>query len=241
MRLLGITVSLILLSMVGMAQATLVTIGTATYYGSDYNLIWDDDNNGNSVVWLDYTRWHTEWEQGVNWAADLDNFLTYNIDRPYHVHWQEDNWRLPVAVDGPYIWGYDGTTTAGYNITTSEFGHLYYDELNNLGLYDIYGNELETPIDNTGDFENLINSHYWTGTRTYIDSYDRAWGFQTAKGAQYAGAINPTSADSVIAIRTARITPNPHGHGPAPVPEPSTILLLGSGLAGLAFYRRKRK
>ncbi len=41
------------------AQGGLITIGTSTYSGSDYNLIWDDDNNGNfqnlvsSAYWSD--------------------------------------------------------------------------------------------------------------------------------------------------------------------------------------------
>ena len=36
------------------------------------------------------------------------------------------------------------------------------------------------------------------------------------------------------------VTATEHDPVPDPVPEPSTVLLFGSGLAGLAFYRRKR-
>lgn len=53
--LLVFSTALALLGMAGMSQATLTTIGTATYFGSEYNLICDDDNNGNSVVSLDYS------------------------------------------------------------------------------------------------------------------------------------------------------------------------------------------
>ena len=43
----GLIAGLFMLGMAVMAHASLTTIGTATYKGSDYNLIWDDDNNGN--------------------------------------------------------------------------------------------------------------------------------------------------------------------------------------------------
>jgi len=84
----------------------------------------DTDRN---ITWLDYSNAPDTWQNQVSWAANLAvtvNGVTY------------DNWRLPATVDGPYVWGYDGTTTAGYNITTSEMGHLYYTELVNKGYYD---------------------------------------------------------------------------------------------------------
>jgi hypothetical protein len=43
---------------------------------------------------------------------------------------------------------------------------------------------------------------------------------------------------SWIAAATAQ-TPGP-GPGPAPIPEPATMLLIGTGLTGIAFFRRKK-
>jgi hypothetical protein len=62
-QLIGLGVAALMFGSVVSSNATLTTTGTATHNGSNYNLIWDDDNNGNSVVWLDYTNDALTWSE----------------------------------------------------------------------------------------------------------------------------------------------------------------------------------
>lgn len=213
------------------SSAALITIGTATYNGSDYNLIWDDNNNGNSVVWLDYSNLPDDWAGQNAWAAGLNSSLIYNINAAYDVSWSEDAWRLGSTVDGPYQYGYDGTTTAGYNIINSEMGHLFYEELSNLGFYDTSGSyQLGYGLQNAGDFDNLIAGMYWSGTE-YAFFPGVAWFFGMSNGNQ-ANEFQWYNSYG-LAVRNAQITPTP---------TPGAIWLLGSGIAGLIGNRlRKRK
>jgi len=54
----GLAAGLILIGIVGMAQAGLITTGTVHYDGADRNLIYDSDLN---ITWLDYTRDSATW------------------------------------------------------------------------------------------------------------------------------------------------------------------------------------
>ena len=107
------------------AHATLILRGTDTLSN---HLIYDDDLN---ITWYDNMKSLDRWQDRVNWADALS--VTFGSNT-------YTDWRLPTTVDGPWVWGYDGTTTAGHNITSSEMGHLFYSELGNKGYYDTSGN-----------------------------------------------------------------------------------------------------
>ena len=236
----GMAVGLMLLGMSGVAGATLVTIGTAGYGGNSYKLIWEANNNGHSLVWLDYTNAGDIWGNQQAWANGLNGVLSYNLNPGYSVNWGGNSWRLPATVDGPIgNWGYNGTTTSGYNITSSEMGHLFYTELGNKGFYDTAGNSPQAGwgLTSVGDFSHLTASWYWSGTE-YADypSY-YAWDFGMDDGGQFIDGKYDIGMDG-LAVRSGQVT---YSGGATPTPEPATILLLGTGLAGLIGGRMKRR
>lgn len=223
------------------AEATLTTIGQATYHNNSYNLIYDSNSPFGSTVWLDYSNRSTEcwqdWNYQSTWADSLNTggTLTYNLKPGYNVKW-DGNWRLPLTVDGIRVEGYDGTTTGGYNVTTSEMGHLFYTELGDKGYFDINGQPLlNYGLLNKGDFANLESTYYWSGTKNdaYFLSYSW-WYFDTNKGFQWTQDIQGTWWVDGIAVRFAQVSEC------IPAPEPSTIMLICAGLVCLAIVKRKK-
>ena len=228
-----LTAAALTAAVAGTADAILITIGEATYQDSQYKLIWDNDGPNGSVVWLDYSNPVNTWGDQVAWAMGLGGNLTIALNPGYTIAWTDSSWRLPTTVDGVFDDWYDGATTAGYNITSSEFGHLYYTELGNKGYFDTSGTfQSDWGLKNVGDFEHLNAYWYWSGT----DSADRpgtAWNFDTNSGYQNENA-KATYTLLGMAVRSGQVEVTP-------VPEPSSLLLVGGGLGVLAGVARKRR
>ena len=144
------------------------------------------------------------------------------------------DWRLPSTVDDPYVYGTNGTTTGGFNITSSEMGHLFYTELGNKGYYDTSGNYVgdgNWGLINTGDFKTLKPEVYWSGTEhmPFPGSLEK-WVFWFYNGRQ---EVIGNGQMFALAVMDGDVAPEP-------IPEPNIIILptsydFGSINTGLHF------
>lgn len=229
----------------GFASAKLTVIGYVDYQTSPSNtqtylLIWDDsDNNGESVVWLDYTNYKRSWDNQQQWLDLLNGngftsvITKITLNPGYTVDWGNNLWHLPDTVDGVFNMGYNGTTTGGYNISSSELGHLFYKELGNRGAYTIDAkNETSFGLINRGPFEHIAPYEYWSGTTYKAETNPaRAWYFNFANGLQ---GVAPKVAENTninypyaLALRKAKVTYIKPSGSIAPVTRPRDIGLSG--------------
>ena len=207
---------LALLMGVNGANASLATIGTATYGGSEYKLIYDIEDQR---TWLDYSNTGATHPESLAWAASLNTALAINLYEGHSASWESTEWRLAGNTTG--FWN----NASSNAITSSEMEDLYYSEL---------GNVLNDASLNFGAFENLTASYYHMSADPALAAQlGVSWSprFLFFNGVQEFG----TSSVNGSGISGMAVHP-----GEVSIPEPATLSLLAIGLGALAIRRRRR-
>lgn len=219
-----VNILIIILGVATFAGATLIDRGNGLIYDDDLDITWLQDINyayssGYQLYNPQTYQGRMSWAEAMIWAENL-------------VYEGYDDWRLPTTlVPDPYC----GQWAEGYNCRGSELGHLFYDELGNT----------VTSMLNMGPFINMDENFpasyiFWSSTLDPRDSPRGryAYGLDFSLGGKQYGGISVNTVRFAWAVQDGDVASLPE---PSPIPEPSTMLLFGSGLAGISLLRKRLK
>ncbi len=159
-----------------------------------------------------------DWWAGQAYVHYLDSL---NNGRGYA---GSNHWALPTTPDS--------SASYGFNITNSQLGELYYNELNATAYpavnYGILGTRtfMDTSA-SSGPFSNAHAYAYWSGTE-YASYPSDSWLFFTTTGFQNYG--NKTNQFYAWAVSPGQVSA---------VPVPGAVWLFGTGLSGLLGLKRR--
>ena len=160
---------------------------------------------------LDIT-WLSDWNypRTSGYNANVMNWADAVFWADQLVYGGFDDWRLPTSSLRSNCFG-------SSDCSLTEMGYLWYQALGNSGS-----------LSNTATFMNMTSrSAYWTGTELVAT---HSFAFWIGSGNQY--YYNKGNGLGAVAVRDGDVA--------SVVPEPTTLALLGLGLAGLGFSRRKQ-
>ena len=187
----------------------------------------------------------------ITWLQDANYAQTSGYDSDGRMHWLQakawaaqlsydghDDWRLPSANlinSANPCYAYYGSCDFGYNNTTSELGHMFYNNLGRLSFsININVNFTDGATSNVVSILSLQNHEYnqsdWY-SEEYVPGPTDAWAFKMVNGFQFADNKNASDYHYGWPVHDGDI-------GASPVPLPAGIYLFLSGLVGLGLVRR---
>ncbi|MDO8291095.1 MAG: PEP-CTERM sorting domain-containing protein [Parvibaculum sp.] len=205
------------------AQAALYDRGGGLVYDDVLNITWLGDANYAKTSGYNYQPrsgyafdGRMPWDIAKGWVGTLSFY-----DSVRNVTYTD--WRLPTASNQ--------NPCSGYFCTSSEMGHMFYNNFGGTGGHDF---NTGTNTANIALFTN-VQFAYWSGTTDAFYTTSYAWmfrnfGYQSLShqdGELFAWAVRPGDVASVA----------------APIPEPETyaLMLAGFGFLGVMALRRKQK